>query len=507
MTDSFPLANTRRRVHPFSSPSFTLLASPGAEPSHSPKMPFRAFLCRFIFCAVFSVSMINVFSKASPPSFAQWNSKQAPFEADNFFCPQSELAKDVLVVLRTGATESREKLPIHFRTTLRCVPHFIVVSDMDEEIEGVQVHDVLKGISEETKKGHEDFKLYNNLQKHGRAGLPDQKAITAMSGSSKGDYLQTDNDGWKLDKWKFLPMIEQAYQAKPDAKWFVFIEADTYMGWNNLLDYLGKFDARKPYYIGKHLYINDVEFGYGGAGFSLSNPAMRKVSGQYSQHVSQYEDFTKTHWVGDCALGKVLEDVKIPLHRAFPHFQGDSPASVDPAITKIDRDLWCYPTITQHHVSSAEIEELWAFEQDWYSRHDITLRHRDVFMELVRPKISASIPAWDNLATDREYNAHDHSTAENTLERNAWKSFNHCRALCDDQRDCIQFSFDAGSCAIATKFTLGYAKPGERIRSGWMLDRVDDLFRSLEDRCGIRDWFAPDEPVNTELKMRRKRSL
>jgi hypothetical protein len=472
------------------------------------KMPFRAFLCRFIFCALFSVSIINVFTKTSPPGSSLRHSQSSSYASEDFICPQSELANDVLVVLRTGATESREKLPVHFRTTLRCVPHFLIVSDMNEEIEGVDVHDVLNGVSAQTKKESEDFKLYHHLQEHGRRGLPEQKVITAMSGSSKGDYLQTDKEGWKLDKWKFLPMMDHAYARKPDAKWFVFIEADTYMGWNNLLDYLNKFDDTKSYYIGKHLYINDVEFGYGGAGFVLSNPAMHKVIEQRSEHVSEYEDFTKTHWVGDCALGKVLEDVKVPLHRAFPHFQGDSPASVDPAITKIDRNLWCFPTITYHHVSPAEIEELWHFEQDWYSRHDITLRHRDVFMELVRPKIASSISAWDNLAADKEYNAHDHSTLENSYERNAWKSFEHCRALCDDQKDCIQFSFDAGSCSISTRFTLGYAKPNERIRSGWMLDRVDDLFRSLEDRCGIRDWYAPDEAVRPELKMmRRKRSL
>lgn len=448
--------------------------------------------------------MINVFTRASTPAVSSRNSKSS---SGDFICPQSGLTDDVLVVLRTGATESLEKIPVHFRTTLRCVPHFTVVSDMNEEIEGIEVHDVLGGISEQTKEEHEDFKLYHHLQKHGRSGLPEQNIITSMSGSAKGDYLQTDKEGWRLDKWKFLPMMDHAYAKKPDAKWFVFIEADTYLGWSNLLEFLGKFDDTKPYYIGKHLYINDVEFGYGGAGFVLSNPAMHKVIEQRSEHVNEYEEFTKTHWVGDCALGKVLEDVKIPLHRAFPHFQGDSPASVDPAVTKIDRNLWCYPTITYHHVSPAEIEELWEFEQDWYSRHDITLRHRDVFMEFVRPKIDASVLAWDNLAADKEYNAHDHGTVGSPAERNAWKSFDHCRALCESQTDCLQFSFNAGSCSISSKFSLGYARPKERIRSGWMLDRVDDLFRNLEDRCGIRDWFAPDESPNPELKMRRKRSL
>jgi hypothetical protein len=470
-------------------------------------MPHRAILCRVLFGAVFSISMVNIFTKATSPSFLQQNAKSYTHHNQDIFCPRSELADDVLVVLRTGATELLEKVPAHLRTTLQCVPHFVIHSDLDEEIEGHAVHDVLKGVSEERRKEDDDFKLYRQLQEHGRGGTKQEHVITSLSGSSQGDYLRTDNAGWQLDKWKFLPMIDQALEEKPDAKWYVFIEADTFLGWNNLLEFLGNFDDSKPYYIGKHLFINDVEFAYGGAGFALSNPAMRKVSEQRSAHLGEYEEFTKTHWVGDCALGKVLEDVKIPLQRAFPHFQGDSPSTINPATSKIDRDLWCYPTITYHHVSPAEIEELWEFEQDWYKRHEVLLRHRDVFMELVRPKIDTSVLGWDNMSADKEYNAHEHAAAENELERNAWKSFEHCRALCDDQDSCMQFSFDTGNCGISNTFRLGFAKPNERIRSGWMLDRVDNVFGSLEDKCGMRDWFAPQESTNTELKskMRRKR--
>jgi hypothetical protein len=470
-------------------------------------MPHCANVCRLVFCAVFSASIFKFLTKAGPPLTSSRSSKPAGTQTHNVICPLTNLANDVLVVLRTGATESREKVPVHFRTTLQCTPHFIVVSDYDETLEGVQLQNVLGGITEATKRTHPDFKLYHHLQEHGREGLPHRKATTSLSGSFTGDYLQTDNDGWKLDKWKFLPMIDHAYKHKPEAKWFVFIEADTYLNWSNLLEYLGKFDTSKPYYIGKHLYIDGVQFGYGGAGLILSNSAMRKVIERRSKHITEYEDFTKSHWVGDCALGKVLVDVDVSLHRAFPHLQGDSPATLDPGVTKIDRDLWCYAMITYHRVSPAEIEELWQFEQEWYKRHNIVLRHRDIFMEFVRPKISSSVTAWDNISGGEFYNAYDQVTSENEFERNAWKSFEHCRVLCDDRKDCIQFSFDTGSCAISTKFTLGYARSNERIRSGWMLERVDDLFRGLDDACGVRDWFAPDMDERSELRMRRKRVI
>lgn len=387
------------------------------------------------------------------------------------------------------------------------MPNFVVVSDFDEVVDGVEVTNVLGGVSENIKKEHEDFKLYQHLQEHGRKGLPNQQPITAMSGSSKGDYLQTANPSWSLDKWKFLPMVDHAYKKKTDAKWYIFIETDTYLAWSNLLAYLTHFDATKPLYIGKHLYINALEFAYGGAGIILSNPAAHAVHTQHSTHKSSYESFTSSHWVGDCALGKVLEDTHIPLHRAFPHLQSDSPSTLDPATTKIDRDLWCFPAITYHHVSPAEIAALWAFEQEWYERHAIALRHRDVFMEFIRPQIDAEVGAWDNLSDGKEFNAHDYRGSESVVERDAWKSFGHCRALCEGWGECVQFSFDVGSCVVSTAFRLGYARPGGRVRSGWMLERVDDLFRGLEGRCGVRDWFAEEEKGGRELRMRRKRSV
>jgi len=78
----------------------------------------------------------------------------------------------------------------------------------------------------------------------------------------------------------------------------------------------------------------------------------------------------------------------------------------------------------------------------------------------------------------------------------------------------VQFSYRAGSCGVSGGFRLGYAdgergKGRDKMSSGWMMERVDDLFRKLEERCGVRDWFGPQDDSNTELKMkmRRKRTV
>ena len=114
-------------------------------------------------------------------------------------------------------------------------------------------------------------------------------------------------------------------------------------------------------------------------------------------------------------------------------------------------------------------------------------------MEHVRPQLRTALPEWDNMSADKEYNAHDHGTLADETERNAWKSFRHCHAVCEKKKDCVQFSYEPGSCSLSYSFRLGYAKPKEKVQSGWMLDRVDDLFLQLETKCGVRDWFSPQE--------------
>lgn len=87
-------------------------------------------------------------------------------------------------------------------------------------------------------------------------------------------------------------MVDKALKHRPEAKWFVFIEADTYLIWPNLLEYLAQFDASKSYYVGKHMYISNILFAYGGAGFAVSNPAMRKLTEHRAARLAEYDKYT-----------------------------------------------------------------------------------------------------------------------------------------------------------------------------------------------------------------------
>lgn len=270
---------------------------------------------------------------------------------------------DILVILKTGVTESLTKVPIHLETTLASVPHFVVFSDYEEEIAGIQTHDVLRRIDESVKRNIPEFELYNRIRDHGREAL----TLADYGDDSNGPFGRQNNPGWSLDKWKFLPMIPAALDHKPDAKWFVFMEADSYFLWPNLVTWLSRLDYEQDWYLGYPMQIGDTIFAYGGSGFVISNPVMRKMV-QYLDEKPQTEidDYTATQWAGDCVLGKVFGDAGVNLNWSWPMLQDNKPWEVDYFATVGDKHAWCFPVVSYHHMQPDDIQTLYAFDKEWF---------------------------------------------------------------------------------------------------------------------------------------------
>lgn len=279
-------------------------------------------------------------------------------------CPPMPGLEDVLVVLKTGATEALEKLPVHFETTLRCVPHFIVYSDYEERIAGQQVHDILEDIDEEIKQSNSDFQLYNRLRSQGRDGLTAAE-LKEWASVANGDSGALANPAWRLDKWKFLTLIERAFRVRPEAKWYAFMEADTYIMWPSLLDWLSHIDSSKPHYLGSEAQGGDLVFGHGGSGFIISNHAMQMAASQRTSHVKFYNEFAPTQFAGDCVLGKIMEDAGIPLTWSWPHLQGERPVDIDYDAIHYDKRLWCHQAVSYHHLLPEDIMDFSRFEHNW----------------------------------------------------------------------------------------------------------------------------------------------
>ena len=310
--------------------------------------------------------------KASPESFSN-SQGELP-------CRSLPGAEDVLVVLKTGSTEIQDKLPIHVNTTLRCYPNYLIFSDHAETFHGESVLDALEYVDPDIKEHNPDFEIYRRLQKGGRSALKPSELSGPFSRPPPATG-KPDNPGWKLDKWKFLPMVNRTLHEYPDMKWYVFIETDTYIFWQTLLNYLAALDWTKPYYVGGQIWIGDIEFGHGGAGFMVSRPALEQVVAEFVERQQYWEDFTNGHWAGDCVLGKTFKDSGTPLLRAWPIWQGDDIGNMNYARDDNSRRLWCSPTVSYHHLSPFAVEDIWNFEQEWIaSTKGVSTYHPHVFL-------------------------------------------------------------------------------------------------------------------------------
>lgn len=334
--------------------------------STSPRLPKLAVF--FIATCVFIIMCLGlhkICSLTRPPSKFGYRWGLESEGALEPFCDLLEGLDDVFVVVKTGANEALEKLPVHLRTTLPCIPHYGIWSDLEDDISGHHISDALDEINPEIVANHPDFEYYRQLREEGTGAFSNEQ-LTAWAGA-QNTAMGRDSPGWKLDKWKFLPLVEKAYRQRPEARWFVLVECDTFVIWRNLLAWLSTLDASQPLYLGHEMQTGDVVFAYGGAGIVMSNAAVQKLVEHRAVNKAFYDDYTTHQWAGDCVLGKALADVGVNLKWSRPTLLGDSVATVDFNSTfgSSTARPWCYYATSYHHLTPSDVVQYANFERTW----------------------------------------------------------------------------------------------------------------------------------------------
>ncbi|KAJ0420338.1 hypothetical protein BJY00DRAFT_301705 [Aspergillus carlsbadensis] len=341
---------------------------------------------------------------------------------------------------------------------------------MEEVFEGHPIHDVLSGISAEMQESAPEFAFYREVHENKHRILEFVEANTDEENPSS-----FPRKAWDLDKWKFLPSLQRALEQKLNAKWFVFIEDDTFLVWSSLLSWLARLDWRESYFLGLPVTMEDQLFAYGGSGWVLSQAAIQQVAQHMGPLKAQYEDFTNKSAYGDLVLGHVAEQSGLRLTGAWPLIQRETPSTME-----YTSDILCYPVITFHQVDASEIHEIWDLEQGLIAaadEHEIPppLLHFDVFTHLVYPYLSARIDDWDNFSDGED----------NVL--NADEGFERCRRYCEEDAQCFQFRSTPGKCTLAHAVTLGWkADRSMNTTSGWMMERIAKIKASAS--CGNGKW-------------------
>lgn len=398
-------------------------------------------------------------------------------------CADLEGAEDVVFIIKTGATEVDEKIPVHFNTTLRCFPNYLIFSDYGEDYEGHTIYDALGEIVDHIRLDNDDFELWRRLHDKGRTGLAANELSINDHADPNGGGGNPDNGGWRLDKFKNIPMVNYTIHRFPDAKWFIYTDADTYIVWSNLLKWVKQMNPKKLSYLGSPAMIDDQVFGHGGSGYIISNALMKKAADVYNEKQQKWDDYAASHWAGDCVLATLLEDIGGPLTWSYPVIQGGDPMVMDFWETGYDRRLWCYPVVSYHHIKPSTVASLWHLEQEWLANNtDRDMHHSDVYKLWFMPQLSQERQGWDNLAEDEmtEYDIKD-----------AWECRDHCQA----NSTCMQWTFKDDMCKTYDSTRLG--RESEGMQAGWMIDRIHEKIEELDD-CDEGEWILPD-------RKRRKR--
>lgn len=385
--------------------------------------------------------------------------------------PDTKL-EDVVLVIKTGATESLRKLPVHFHITLQRWPHVLLLSDFSEEVEGHGVHDALDIISEEIRESSTSFELWRRLRNQGRSALTTSDPESSDQIQWLATHASDRQEGWRLARFMNLPMAVKAREYKPDAKWYVFIDADTFVSWSNTIRLLEQLDYQKPLYLGSQVAMGPGEFfAHGGSGYVLSRTALQNVTDLYQSRQEHWDRVAEEGDYGEVPLARALLEAGIPLTWANPHFQGGQAREMDFGFVEHGRKVCFYPAITYHHMSNEEISSLSDFEDVWNTGRNSArpFRHSDLFKQWVLPAIQENDGLdWDNVSD---------TLIEGIMDES------ECRAACINDGSCFQYSFREDQCRIDTGHPkIGRSRQGSK--AGWVKERIDKYVHDLDTSCG-----------------------
>ncbi|KAK5682947.1 hypothetical protein LTS10_004475 [Elasticomyces elasticus] len=359
---------------------------------------------------------------------------------------------DVTIVLKIGAGEATERLSKYLTHLSHCKPDLLIFSDRQDKQSSFEIVDVLANLQPRLTLDNPDFDIYSRIQE-----------TNATEGRS--------DEGWRLDKYKFLPMMEWTSYMRPNSQWYVFVELDTYVNYDNLYRFLSTFDPTTAHYFGSPVWPKKkLVFAHGGSGFVLSSGAMGKVM-ILGQKFGDNQRIPGTHFFGqdvekfccgDEVLARVLKQSGVSLRGYWPMFNGEKPSTIS-----FGKDHWCEAVISLHHLHDHDFVELTRWEA-LRTHSGLPLTFAELFT-MIEPELYGDSYDWTNMSEDVVYKK---------------DTVNDCGEACFHDGKCMQFEYMGTECRLGYSIRLGHGQPreGSQMRtSSWMIGRVEE-FKEVQ-RC------------------------
>lgn len=219
-----------------------------------------------------------------------------PFRPHDAACDGFPDTSRVLLVMKTGASESYNRIPTQLMTNLKCLPEFLIFGDKEQEIAGYRIHDSLDTILPRAKEGNSDFDLYNRQQ------------LCPIDVDKCNKHSDSASEGWALDKYKNIHIAEKTYKLRPGYDWYLFVDADTYVLWSTLVQWLKLLDPSVKKYIGSATMISDFAFAHGGSGYLVSQAAMGGLFDGKENVANEWDTLIHNECCGDYMFGRALHN-------------------------------------------------------------------------------------------------------------------------------------------------------------------------------------------------------
>ncbi|KAF5673304.1 hypothetical protein FHETE_3428 [Fusarium heterosporum] len=456
-------------------------------------------------------------SEFLPSQTAELDVPSGPLSNWTGVCDGFPNTDGIMLVMKTGATEAFTKLPAHLLTSLQCLDDYLLFSDLDQQIDKYQIYDVLKDVKEDVRKGRKEFDLY--------------KAQNDCPISQQ--YCTADmKEGWNLDKYKFLHMVEKAWEMRPNKEWYVFAEADTYIFWSNLAHFLrNKVNGTETPYVGSVAMLKGKPFAHGGSGYIIHGDTMKKMV-DIPDLAHKYDLMAHHECCGDYLMSLAVMETGKKVKQAHPMFNGEKPVTLP-----FGNSHWCEPLLTMHHMNPEEVSDAWHFEQTRQKKGIVQIR--EMYHHFWAPHLESEREDWDNSsddvcyigfgpqaqakATDKQRNRQKKENEKNAVEQHAHRSKEHCAMVCESEnlnitendyyglkddkernemirsrfdqkkgdkiwhsgRRCFQWRYQNNVCCIARSFKRGKPrkepKPEEKSTSGWFVQGINNWIDAKGD--------------------------
>ncbi|TVY40953.1 hypothetical protein LSUB1_G003109 [Lachnellula subtilissima] len=391
-------------------------------------------------------------------------STPSPLFTTSESCPVATSAENVVVSIKTGASEAAQKVPALMQSSLRCAKNTFIFSDLEQDIGDYHLYDALDTVPASMINTNTDFEFY----KKQRELWQTKQNIDTLKDAKNPKDPEGKSAAWTLDKYKFIHVLEKTWALKPDMDWYILIDADTYIVWPSMLLWLDGLDPKKKSYFGSEVNIGGVRFAHGGSGIVLSKGLMQELFVSHNDTATRWDAQTSGRCCGDLVLSMALGEYGIELQDVWPLMSGERPSTMP--FGPGTPEYWCRPALSFHHLTPVDMKEFAQFEK---SRLDKLgpWTHMEFFNDFVRGSLPDSRENWDNVASDPgEFGK------TGGVESNA-ASFEDCAQACEANKECFQYSHHGDICYIGMSVRLGYKKEVDQEgtwRSGWNKTRLAD---------------------------------